>query len=618
MANELIRPSSDLRLARRSLERLDFVSPISNFIWFDDRKQWLLECSITIDSSPTQFVPKTTNWHVFVDSEYPEGGVHFFPSVDGGIEVTFQHQTYNSILDGQSWRTGNLCLEYNTLALARAARIHVPNEPDQKLKWYFRRAIEWLENAASGNLQIKGQRFEMPDFRRAWADKSLVAYSEDEKSLRSWTSNEQRLGYFNCVKFLEEDKKGEVSNCYIISKYFSPEGEEIFEPAWQSHFADLDDVDCRRGIWFLLSDIPVKSPWQTPKNWGEVAEIFRSQGRDLYHEFTQVLHLLRDGSRHFMVIGFPVSGSVGDEARSIHWQGVLLPKLSSGSNYAKGFRRDEQGYLRRDFSEILALGAEVEWVKSQNWHEDQIRTRGRAETKLRESGVAIFGCGALGSSLSEILVRNGIQNVILVDPDRLEIGNLCRHTLSMTDLGVSKCKAVAERLHDISPNVNVHTFFNSLALLQDIDLEIINDVQIVIDTTGEDEVIRFLGSGKIRKDKVVASFSIGYEANRLYSYICRSFPFPVANFFDSVSRWIQDDIKNLTDEKIVFDYTGCWHPVFPAKANDIWSVACLAYAALEYYVQNDIEKNVFLVHKKAHEGFSSGYRVEHENNSDEI
>ncbi len=79
--------------------------------------------------------------------------------------------------------------------------------------------------------------------------------------------------------------------------------------------------------------------------------------------------------------------------------------------------------------------------------------------KLKNSKIAIFGIGGVGSFVAEGLVRAGIENFILVDNDNVDITNLNRqlHALHST-VGKYKVDLMKERILDINPNAKVEVF----------------------------------------------------------------------------------------------------------------------------------------------------------------
>lgn len=79
--------------------------------------------------------------------------------------------------------------------------------------------------------------------------------------------------------------------------------------------------------------------------------------------------------------------------------------------------------------------------------------------KLRNSTVAVFGIGGVGSFASEALVRSGLGKIILVDYDIIDISNINRqiHATSKT-VGLPKVEVMKERLLDINPELNIEVY----------------------------------------------------------------------------------------------------------------------------------------------------------------
>lgn len=75
---------------------------------------------------------------------------------------------------------------------------------------------------------------------------------------------------------------------------------------------------------------------------------------------------------------------------------------------------------------------------------------------LKNSRVAVFGIGGVGSFASEALVRSGLGEIIIVDYDIIDITNINRqiHATSKT-VGFSKVEVMKERLLEINPNLNI-------------------------------------------------------------------------------------------------------------------------------------------------------------------
>jgi len=76
--------------------------------------------------------------------------------------------------------------------------------------------------------------------------------------------------------------------------------------------------------------------------------------------------------------------------------------------------------------------------------------------KIKNTTVAIIGLGGVGGYTLESLVRNGIEKIIIIDNDIIDITNLNRQLISLhSNIGKKKIEAWKERIKDINPNIQV-------------------------------------------------------------------------------------------------------------------------------------------------------------------
>lgn len=82
-----------------------------------------------------------------------------------------------------------------------------------------------------------------------------------------------------------------------------------------------------------------------------------------------------------------------------------------------------------------------------------------AQEKLKNSKIAIFGIGGVGSFVVEGLVRAGVQNFILVDKDIIDITNLNRQLIATTKtIGKPKVEVAKSRILEINPDTKVEIY----------------------------------------------------------------------------------------------------------------------------------------------------------------
>ena len=79
-------------------------------------------------------------------------------------------------------------------------------------------------------------------------------------------------------------------------------------------------------------------------------------------------------------------------------------------------------------------------------------------TALADTRVIVFGTGGVGSWCVEALVRSGIGHLTIVDSDTVAPSNINRQMPALhSTIGMPKVEAVARRLRDINPDLDLRT-----------------------------------------------------------------------------------------------------------------------------------------------------------------
>lgn len=79
--------------------------------------------------------------------------------------------------------------------------------------------------------------------------------------------------------------------------------------------------------------------------------------------------------------------------------------------------------------------------------------------KLKKSKVAIYGIGGVGSYTAEGLARAGVENLVLIDIDKVDITNINRQILALhSTVGKRKIDVMKERILDINPSAKVEVY----------------------------------------------------------------------------------------------------------------------------------------------------------------
>lgn len=76
--------------------------------------------------------------------------------------------------------------------------------------------------------------------------------------------------------------------------------------------------------------------------------------------------------------------------------------------------------------------------------------------KLKNSNILVIGVGGVGGYATEALVRSGIENITLVDYDNIDISNINRQIIALSNnIGNSKVEEFKKRILSININTKV-------------------------------------------------------------------------------------------------------------------------------------------------------------------
>ena len=100
---------------------------------------------------------------------------------------------------------------------------------------------------------------------------------------------------------------------------------------------------------------------------------------------------------------------------------------------------------------------------------------------IKTKTVLVIGLGGVGGYAIESLVRNGIENIILCDYDKVDITNINRQVIALhSTIGEDKTKAFLNRIKDINPKCRVK-IINEFIDKEKIDNLFMENIDYVID-----------------------------------------------------------------------------------------------------------------------------------------
>ncbi len=240
------------------------------------------------------------------------------------------------------------------------------------------------------------------------------------------------------------------------------------------------------------------------------------------------------------------------------------------------------------------------WASSENWHIEQISTRGRLPKVLTSQKILLLGAGAVGSAIAELLSRGNAQKITIVDSDKLEVGNLTRHTLDREYLKVSKAADVANRLNLASPHATIDAISHDFPLIEEAEKSYIQQFDIILDCTGDDAVLHHLEHFAWGDAKIFFSISLGMGGKRLFCFVAYGSSFPHAIFRNMLNLWLYKELEDF-NQQLPREGIGCWHPVFPARSDDVWMMAGVAVKHIESLISLPPQETDFAVFEQVYE-----------------
>ncbi|MDP2342280.1 MAG: ThiF family adenylyltransferase [Deltaproteobacteria bacterium] len=528
-----------------------------------------------------------TWWFLVVDDTYPRGNVQVLPAKDGGLDDTMPHQRRNEYgAADRPWRTGKLCLERPVAVLGmRDEELSASG----RMAWHVQRAVEWLQAAATDRLRVAGERFELPELPPT---SDMLAFIEDDVTLAAWNASARTHGIVELVR---------IDSWWRANAF---DGIETL-PCWGTWGATA--TKAVRGGWIRSPGVPVIRNWSFPSTWGELREATRAHGVTLDDHLKPLVPRLRAAGTSLLLLGAAVPQTWAGAPVEMHWWALTLPKLASQSKPPPGFRPTDDSLWLYDRQNALHDGRKISWVSTSNVAPHRRRARGSASRALTTKRVLLIGAGALGSQVAELLVRLGVQTLGVVDKEKLEAGNLARHTLTLRDVGKSKAVAVAERLSTLSATVAVKGLnCDAAASASSTD---IGAFDVVIDCSADRDALDALDSlGDGVRPIHWVSLSLSMDAERLYVFTACSGRFPRTAFEEAVGPWTEKDWVGIDVDALHSEGAGCWHPLSPARADDVMATAAIAVRTLDERIEANIDQAQLTVFERRHDaGAFQGY-----------
>lgn len=214
--------------------------------------------------------------------------------------------------------------------------------------------------------------------------------------------------------------------------------------------------------------------------------------------------------------------------------------------------------------------------------------------KLKNSFVAVFGVGGVGSFTVEALVRSGVGNIAVIDDDKVCLTNINRQLIATRKtIGKNKVEVIRDRILEINPKVNVeiHQTFYTKDNADEFDLSKYTYIVDAIDTISSKLVL--IERAKALNIPIISCMGAGnkldptkFEVTDIYkTSIC-----PLARTMRSELRK-----RNIDSLKVVYSKEPALKPIENEEDNCKTKCVCPPNTTRKCTVRRQIPGNVSFV-----------------------
>jgi molybdopterin/thiamine biosynthesis adenylyltransferase len=124
------------------------------------------------------------------------------------------------------------------------------------------------------------------------------------------------------------------------------------------------------------------------------------------------------------------------------------------------------------------------------------------QRKIRNTSVAVFGVGGLGTLVARYVVGGGFKRVLLIDFDTVSLPDLHRQILYTTeDVGRPKAEVAAKALRAVNPEVEVVPVAEPIS--PDLAEEVLKEVDVAVDALDNWAARHVVNAAAVRRGRVL-------------------------------------------------------------------------------------------------------------------
>lgn len=208
--------------------------------------------------------------------------------------------------------------------------------------------------------------------------------------------------------------------------------------------------------------------------------------------------------------------------------------------------------------------------------------------KIQSKTVLVVGLGGVGGYAVESLVRSGIQNIILIDYDKVDVTNINRQIIATSkNVGNDKVDEFEKRILDINPDCNViiHKIF-----LDKSNFDVLDNYNIdyIVDCCDSVEAKKLLIDYSIEKDiKLISSMG---TANKIDPTKLEIIDIRKTSY-DPLAKVLRKYVKDLKTNKKIMVVSSSEVPIKNKELSTMVFVPSVAGILCSNYIIRDIIKS---------------------------
>ncbi len=242
------------------------------------------------------------------------------------------------------------------------------------------------------------------------------------------------------------------------------------------------------------------------------------------------------------------------------------------------------------------------FIRSYNvvrYDSDRIYGRiGKDNMELKTKKVCIIGCGSIGSRVAIGLIEAGIEQLLIIDPEKLEMDNIARHLCGANSVGLYKVESVKKQVEQHFPASTIDAINKDVleVLSEDTKDEILK-CDLIISATGERTIERrlnIIASSEENFPPIIYTFTeaFGIASHAMYVNISLGGCYECALGEKLDFKYVMADTG---DRSIEQQDRGCQATFLPYSSEDTKMAASIAIRLSEQALTTNPTKTIHML-----------------------